>query len=166
MHRCHRFGLCGAVFLWSLHSLAQTVPQAEGQAKSLERAARHFVEQLRTGQVDAAYRRLGPKMKAAVSQDSFKKIWPNLVAQLGTLKKLEDARLEGAGAYQAVIITARFRKMRMDLQVVFNRDKAVEGFRVRPKTTTKSTMAATAKSTARPQTPQPPFSYQEKRGRI
>ena len=76
-------------------------------------------------------------MKAAVSQDSFCSLAESCRA-LGTLKKLEDARL--GGAYQAVIITARFRKMRMDLQVVFNRDKAV--VRVRPKTTTKSTMAA------------------------
>jgi uncharacterized protein len=103
-----------------------------GAEKSLEELGRELIEALSRGQTDGFHARFDDTMKGAVPADQLAALWPSLEAQGGQLIGLERVRTEEKDGLTAVIVTAAFERLKLDLRVVFTPDRQITGFFVQP----------------------------------
>ncbi len=120
----YRICLCLLVVLGGACSVRSQ--EASGSAE-LETAARQFVDLLAKGEYAAAAEKFDAVMKVAADVQTLARSWKMVVDQAGPFKAQRGVRAESVGAYEAVFVTCEFAKGKLDVKVVFNREKKVAG---------------------------------------
>jgi uncharacterized membrane protein YhfC len=104
--------------------LAQTPPtQAE-----LEAAARAFINQLASGDYQAATASFDDTMRSGLPPERLKGIWTEMAQQYGALQNIGEAQIAETGEYTAVNITTNFERAQVNLRVVYNQQGQISGF--------------------------------------
>ncbi len=108
--------------------------RAEEERKLPEQTAMaiEFVDALAKGDYASAGKNFDKVMEKAFPIDKQKEVWESLVKQFGAFKKRTGTRVEKIGKYDIVLVTCQFEKGALDARVVFNAEKQVSGFNVRP----------------------------------
>jgi len=124
-------------------------------APTMKSLSQQFVTWLSKGESAKVYEHLGDKMTAAMPRGDFDKLWPSLEAQFGAFTKQTTVKERDANGIHAVIITCVFETAVLDAQFAFDDDRKVVGFFLRPS-------ADPHAFGNRPQTPKPPFPYEQR----
>jgi len=101
--------------------------QGASGSPELETAARQFVDLLAKGKYAAAAEKFDAVMKVATDVEALARSWKMVVDQAGPFQAQRGVRAESIGEYEAVFVTCEFAKGKLDVKVVFNRDKKVAG---------------------------------------
>jgi hypothetical protein len=118
------------LFAWLLVSLAlsRLAPGQEGREPSeLESAAQQFVEQLSGDQFAAAAERFDATMARLMPAEKLAELWRELSASVGPFQEQIDLRTTKLGAYDIVFVTCQFERSKLDVKVVFDREKRIAG---------------------------------------
>jgi dienelactone hydrolase len=104
----------------------------QATAETLVPAARAIVTQLsdrRFAEVEALFL---PPMQAALPVEKLTSAWDAVVASAGAFRQQGDARVEAKGIYRIAIVTCRFERADVDIQLVFDGDGKIAGLSMRP----------------------------------
>ena len=107
-------GGCGA---------GQPGPQADG----LDAQAKAFVKLLARGDFEAAAARFDPTMAQALPAPKLQAVWQSLVAKVGPLKAMGDARREAVPGYEIVLVRCEFERAPLLAKVVFDPKGRITG---------------------------------------
>jgi uncharacterized protein len=94
--------------------------------------AEKFVDQLKSGQITAAYSEFDAKMRLAVSPAKLQAIWSAIIAQQGAFKERLTPRLESIVSYETVFVPVVFARSTLDLKIVFSGTGHISGFFIVP----------------------------------
>jgi uncharacterized membrane protein YhfC len=126
----HILPLITLIFSLLAHSLfapqAQT-PPSPSQAE-LEAAARAYIEQLASGQYEAATATFAPAMTSALPPARLKSIWDDLLTRYGALQSIDEAQISEVGEFTAVNVVVSFERAALVLRVVYNLQGQISGF--------------------------------------
>jgi uncharacterized protein len=122
--------LCLSWLLLSQPLLAQPPMLARPQVPA-EVAAR-FLDQLASGNYQAATVGFADAMKAAATPEQLAGVWADLQKRFGPYKKRAGVRTERQGLYDVVFATTEFGQGTLDLKVVIDDAGRIAGFFVVP----------------------------------
>ena len=129
-------GACGTAPPALPNTTAPPTPAADASQPvsepSLEELGRKLVESLARGEVEALTTRFDEAMASALPSEQLAALWTSLEAQGGKLTGFERVRSEEKDGLTAVIVTAAFERVKLDLRVVFTPQRKVTGFFVQP----------------------------------
>lgn len=111
---------------------AQVAPPPPPSDSDLITRAERFVDLLSRGEMEEAAKGFDATMKGAAPPAKLTELWKMLQAQFGPFQKRTGTRVETVGGYRAALVTSRFEKEAMDLQVVFDGEGRIAGFFVKP----------------------------------
>lgn len=92
--------------------------------------AETFINQLSTGDYEAATQNLDMTMAEQLTADDLEEMWLSLTEQLGEFIDQEYSGMEEAEGHQVVLITGIFNNVDVTFQVAFNEDEEIAGFYV------------------------------------
>jgi hypothetical protein len=87
---------------------------------------------LAKGDLDGVTARFSPQMAAALPAERFKQVWNGLPAQLGALKSLGAPVARSGGGGETAWVPATFEKALVSLQMAFDAEGRLQGFRILP----------------------------------
>lgn len=73
------------------------------------------------------------KMKEDLPAEKLREVWENLIMQSGSFKNYGISWIEKVADFNAVIIICEFEKSKIDVRVVFNKEKRISGLFFVPK---------------------------------
>jgi len=106
--------------------------------------AQEFINQLAGGEYEAATARFDDTMLKAAPAATLKKIWEQLLGQVGAYQEQLDARAEQTGEYTSFYVTTQFEEANIDIQVVFNSQGQISGLFFMPASDSEAAPAAYA----------------------
>jgi dienelactone hydrolase len=98
------------------------------QFASLKASALAFVDAQVREDFDAAGKNFDDVMKKASPPDKMGATWKAVIGQVGPFQKVTGVRGERKGKYDIVYVTCQFKKMALDLKVVFGADTRISGY--------------------------------------
>ena len=106
--------------------------KTEPPAGSLERSAGSFVTLLDKKEYVKATNAFDAAMFKALPAAELKQTWEKILFQAGPYKKQVSSRREASDKYESVYVTCEFAKMKLDAQVVFDKDGKIAGLFFQP----------------------------------
>jgi hypothetical protein len=104
-------------------------PPPEGEIAEL---AAEFVAKLSQEDFAGAVSYFDPTMKTALPENKLAEIWQSLLTQAGPFVSQVETREESVQGYDAVFVTTEFEKAKIDIRVVFDKNKRVAGLFFHP----------------------------------
>ena len=117
-------------------------------ADSVEADARTLVAQIAAGEFGIAHGAFAPEVSDKLNVPALRSTWASVTSQLGKFQRQLGTSIQRAGPYTKVRVSCLFARMKMDIEVVYNTDRKVVGFFIRPP-------LPKVGAAARPQTPKP-----------
>ena len=119
--------------LLSVVLLAGAWPAASAQeSPDLVTAAKAFVDQLSSGDFDAAVKTFDPTMKSLSPAGKLKHAWNIWTTRFGPFKAQTAVRYEKSPPYVFVFVTCQFQNESMDMKIVYNAGKEIVGMGLFP----------------------------------
>lgn len=112
-------------FLFSLTLFSQL--QSPIYMTELIAKAEDMLSALEAGNYMAAVKDFDATMTKAAPPEKMKQVWEAVNKQLGGLKQKKGIRTEAGAQYDTVYITLEFERSKVDMKVVFNKDKQIAG---------------------------------------
>src|SRR5208283_379819 len=100
-------------------------------AQSYEDRTRQALDQLLARKYDTFYAEFSPKMKSAISLETYTGVM-NQIVSLGAPQSIGAASTAKVGESTVVVITVRWAPASLDFQVTWNKDGQIEGTYWRP----------------------------------
>ncbi len=91
-----------------------------------------FIASMETEAFDVAVSIFDPTMNQMLPESKLAQLWQDLLEQVGPFVGEVAKRVESEGEHDAVIVTAEFEKMMLDIRVVFDKNKKVAGMFFQP----------------------------------
>jgi dienelactone hydrolase len=117
-----------------LPSGAGAEPPRKEAAMDAEAVAREATQALGARRFDEVARRFDEKMAAALPAAKLGATWDGLLAQVGALRAVGQARRERSGGFDAVVLEARFERASLDVKWVFDGRGRITGLWFLPAT--------------------------------
>jgi dienelactone hydrolase len=73
-----------------------------------------------------------PEMQKALTGDKLKTIWESVLDRYGPFRKITGSRTEARGPYEFVYVTCQFEKDKLDVRLVYSKDKKLGGLQFVP----------------------------------
>jgi hypothetical protein len=99
----------------------------DGISPGLEKSARAFIALLVDDDFDKATKSFDDTMKKEMPASKIRKIWTELIAQLGPFKNQGKIRQEKKDEYEIVFVLCTFARGSIDVQITFDADKKIAG---------------------------------------
>lgn len=106
--------------------------KTEPQVGSLERSAGSFVSLLDKKEYVKAANAFDAAMLKALPASELKQTWEKVLFQAGPYKKQISSRRETLDKFESVYVTCEFAKMKLDVQVVFDKEGKIAGLFFKP----------------------------------
>lgn len=111
--------------------LSGVLPTSAVSAERIE-AAKVFVDQLTSGDFDAATATFDKDMMNVLGPGKLDETWTALVKQVGNFKQQTGIRSEQEPDYDVVYVVAEFESATLDIKVVFNKNSQISGLFFQP----------------------------------
>ena len=98
----------------------------ENRFDELIQKAKAFVQLMGTEKYGAGVADFDATMSKVMPEPKLKQTWEALIKQVGPFQAQIGTRTEQIGKYDAVYVVCEFEKTKMDVKVVFDKDKNVE----------------------------------------
>lgn len=101
--------------------------QPAKQVTELSVAGAGFVDLLAKKDFAATETRFDPAMKSAMPEATLRAVWEDLINQAGPYQRQLRTRVEKQAGYDVVLVTCRFERQLLDVKVVYDSQKRVNG---------------------------------------
>lgn len=102
----------------------------QGEDEAIVGHAETFINQLSSGDYEAATENLDMTMAEQLTADDLEEMWLSLTEQLGEFIDQEYNRIEEVEEHRVVLITGIFNNIDVTFQVTFNDEEEIAGFYV------------------------------------
>lgn len=111
----------------SSSAMNQDTPSTDPKEEALAAKGRAFIDLLSQGKFGDATAGFDATMTAALPPEKLKEVWEGVLAGAGPLEKVEGARVAPAGAYKSVLVTCKFKNVKLDAKVAYDKEEKVAG---------------------------------------
>lgn len=130
--------------------LACAAPKATPRTEEPSVLAQQYVSLLAAGDFEAATGYYSRAMRSALPAGKLRATWRATVEKVGPFQKQVGTRLEKVKVYDIVLVRTQFERDVLNLKVVFNADREIDGFFYTPADATPSSPSAVAPVEADP----------------